>query len=58
MKVIPIMKRQGYATSYHVTLGSAEVRAVGFAKENGERPELEKILIPEKHEIIIRIKQD
>ena len=55
IKLSPKKGGHGHITSYSVNLGSAEVRSCGFLNAEGPLP-IEKIIDPENHQIIIRLK--
>ncbi len=56
IKLSPKKGGHGHITSYSVNLGSAEVRSCGFLDAEGGPLPIEKIIDPEKHQIIIRLK--
>lgn len=56
IKLSPKKGGHGHVTSYSVNLGSAEVRSCGFLDDNGIPMPIEKIIDPENHQIIIRLK--
>ena len=58
MKLRPQKGNGGHITSYNVTLGSREVRVAGFLNEDGSPKPVKKIVIPEKHQIIIELDMD
>lgn len=56
VKAIKLSPKRGnhhHITSYTVNIGSAEARECGFTDEGAE---LEKLVDPERKEIIIRLK--
>lgn len=56
IKLSPKKGGHGHITSYSINLGSAEVRSCGFLDEDGIPLGIEKIIDPENHQIIIRLK--
>lgn len=55
IKLSPKRGNHGHITSYTVNIGSAEARECGFTEEDIQ---LEKIVDPDRKEIIIRIKSE
>ncbi len=53
IKLSPKRGNHGHITSYAINIGSAEARECGFTEEDIQ---LEKIVDPNRKEIIIRIK--
>lgn len=49
---------KGYATSYTLPVGCAEAREAGFVDGDGNPVPLEKVVDPQKHEIIFRLKPE
>ncbi|MBQ1351159.1 MAG: hypothetical protein IIY71_00350 [Oscillospiraceae bacterium] len=45
-------------TSYSVNIGSAEAKICGFVREDGSQAELEKVIDPDNHQIIFRLKEE
>ena len=56
IKLSPKKGGHGHITSYSINLGSAEVRSCGFLGDHGIPLANEKIIDPENHQIIIRLK--
>lgn len=55
IKLSPKKGGHGHVTSYSVNLGSAEVRSCGFVTAEGVPLPIEKLVDPEKKQIIIRL---
>ena len=55
MKLRPQKGNGGHVTSYNVTIGSREAREAGFLHEDGSPKPVKKIVIPEKHQIVIEL---
>ena len=55
MKLHPRKGGHGHVTAYMALIGSAEARRAGFVTEDGEYPELEKVVDEEAQTITIRI---
>jgi hypothetical protein len=58
VKASPQKGGHGHITSYRLIIGSAAARRCGFVKDDGERPELEIIEVPEEKTVIIKVKED
>lgn len=56
IKLSPKRGGNGYVSSYTANIGSSEAKSCGFVDDDGNQLPLEKIIDPERHEIIIRVK--
>ena len=58
IKLSPKKGGHGHVTSYSVNIGSAEAKICGFVREDGSQAELEKVIDPDNHQIIFRLKEE
>lgn len=58
IKLSPKKGGNGYVTSYSINIGSAEARECGFTDTSDQAPQLEKIVDPEHHRIIIQLAKE
>lgn len=56
LKLSPKKGGNGYTSSFSVSIGIAELRAVGLIDEDGRPMEVEKLLDTQNQQIIIRRK--
>lgn len=58
--MLPLPKKDGNGniTTYLLSIGSAEARALGFVSESGERRQVEKTIDRDAHTVTFRLAKD